>query len=65
MTAAHRAPFDPDLPTVAELGFPDYAATNWYAFVAASKTPQEAAAHFKCECAVWKKIIADSGLWLE
>lgn len=101
MTAARRSPFDPDVPTVAELGFPGYAATNWYAFVVASKTPpqyvatlntlltqalalpevrsafaqqgmetlpgtpQEAAAHFERERAVWKKVIADSGLRLE
>lgn len=101
MTAGHRSPFDPDVPTVAELGFPGYAATNWYAFVVASKTPtkyvatlntlltralalpevrgafakqgmetlpgtpQEAAAHFERERAVWKKVIADSGLRLD
>ena len=51
--------------TVAELGFPGYAATNWYAFVAASKTPQEAAGHFERERAVWKKVIADSRLRFE
>jgi tripartite-type tricarboxylate transporter receptor subunit TctC len=41
MTAGHRSPFDPDVPTVAELGFPGYSATNWYAFVVASMTPPE------------------------
>ena len=40
-TGASRSPFDPDLPTVAELGFPGYAATNWYAVVVSSKTPPE------------------------
>lgn len=29
----------PDLPTVAESGYPGFNATNWYAFVAPAKTP--------------------------
>ena len=40
-TGARRSPFDPDIPTVAEQGFPGYAATNWYAVVVSSKTPPE------------------------
>jgi tripartite-type tricarboxylate transporter receptor subunit TctC len=40
-TGARRSPFDPDLPTVAELGFSGYAATNWYAVVVSSKVPTE------------------------
>jgi tripartite-type tricarboxylate transporter receptor subunit TctC len=39
VTGARRSPFDPDIPTVAEQGFPGYEATNWYAFVAPAKTP--------------------------
>ena len=31
LTGAKRSPFDPDIPTIAEQGFPGYAATNWYA----------------------------------
>ncbi|HEY4373520.1 MAG TPA: tripartite tricarboxylate transporter substrate binding protein [Burkholderiales bacterium] len=31
----------PDVPTVAESGFPGYSATNWYAFVAPAKTPRD------------------------
>ena len=31
----------PDLPTVAEQGFPGYEAVNWYAFLAPAKTPRE------------------------
>jgi tripartite-type tricarboxylate transporter receptor subunit TctC len=31
----------PDVPTIAESGFPGYSATNWYAFVAPAKTPPE------------------------
>ena len=41
VTGAKRSPFDPDIPTVAEQGFPGYAATNWYAVVVSSKTPTE------------------------
>jgi tripartite-type tricarboxylate transporter receptor subunit TctC len=41
VTGASRSPFDPDIPTVAEQGFPGYAATNWYAVVVSSKTPTE------------------------
>lgn len=37
-TGLTRAPFLPDLPTVAEL-LPGFTATNWYAFVAPGKTP--------------------------
>jgi tripartite-type tricarboxylate transporter receptor subunit TctC len=38
---AKRSPFDPDIPTIAEQGFPGYAATNWYAIVVSSKVPPE------------------------
>src|SRR5436309_3736576 len=38
VTGAKRSPFDPDIPTIAELGFPGYAATNWYAAVVSAKT---------------------------
>lgn len=41
VTGAKRSPFDPDIPTVAELGFPGYAATNWYCAAVSSKTPPE------------------------
>jgi tripartite-type tricarboxylate transporter receptor subunit TctC len=37
-TGLTRAPFLPDLPTVAEL-LPGFTATNWYAFIAPGKTP--------------------------
>jgi tripartite-type tricarboxylate transporter receptor subunit TctC len=41
VTGPKRSPFDPDIPTVAEQGFPGYAATNWYAAVVSSKVPTE------------------------
>ena len=37
-TGARRSAFDPDIPTIAESGFPGYAATNWYAVVVSSRT---------------------------
>jgi len=37
-TGLQRAPFLPDLPTVAEF-LPGFTATNWYAFVAPGRTP--------------------------
>lgn len=37
-TGLVRAPFLPNLPTVAEL-LPGFSATNWYAFIAPGKTP--------------------------
>ena len=39
VTGARRSPFDPDIPTIAEQGFPGYAATNWYAIAVSSKVP--------------------------
>ena len=30
----------PNVPTIAESGYPGFNATNWYAFVASSKTPK-------------------------
>jgi tripartite-type tricarboxylate transporter receptor subunit TctC len=41
VTGAKRSPFDPDIPTIGEQGFPGYAATNWYAIVVSSKVPPE------------------------
>jgi tripartite-type tricarboxylate transporter receptor subunit TctC len=41
VTGARRSPFDPDIPTIAEQGYPGYAATNWYAIVVSSRTPTE------------------------
>ena len=40
-TGAQRDPLMPEIPTVAESGYPGYEATNWYAFVVAGKTPGE------------------------
>ena len=39
----------PDVPTIAESGFPGYEATNWYAFVAPAKTPRDVIARLNRE----------------
>src|SRR5690606_33057025 len=40
-TGLERSDALPDVPTIAESGFPGFSATNWYAFVAPSKTPED------------------------
>jgi tripartite-type tricarboxylate transporter receptor subunit TctC len=40
-TGKKRTPVMPDVPTVAEQGYPGFDATNWYAFVMSSKVPKE------------------------
>src|SRR5205823_8389246 len=40
-TGTQRTPSMPNVPTVAESGYPGFEATNWYAFVAPAKTPRE------------------------
>ena len=40
-TGSKRTALMPNVPTVAEQGYPGFEATNWYAFVAPGKTPKE------------------------
>jgi len=40
-TGARRDKLMPDVPTVAESGFPGYEALNWYGYLAPAKTPKE------------------------
>lgn len=40
-TGARRSAYLPDVPTVAESGYPGYEATNWYAYMAPAGTPKE------------------------
>jgi len=40
-TGAKRMPTMPNVPTIAESGYPGFEATNWYAFVAPGKTPKD------------------------
>ena len=39
-TGLTRPSYMPDIPTVAEAGYPGFEALNWYAFVAPGKTPE-------------------------
>ena len=48
-TGPKRDPLMPDVPTVAESGYPGYEATNWYAFVVSAKTPPEIVARLNKE----------------
>jgi tripartite-type tricarboxylate transporter receptor subunit TctC len=38
-TGLKRTPFMPNVPTIAESGYPGFEASNWYAFVTSSKVP--------------------------
>ena len=40
-TGLTRSPTLPDVPTIAESGYPGFEAVNWYAFVAPGKLPPE------------------------
>jgi len=40
-TGTKRSAALPDVPTIAEQGYPGYQATNWYAYVAPAKTPKD------------------------
>ncbi|MSQ49647.1 MAG: tripartite tricarboxylate transporter substrate binding protein [Betaproteobacteria bacterium] len=48
-TGAQRSPAMPEVPTIAEQGYPGYEATNWYAYVAPAKTPKEILARLNLE----------------
>ena len=49
VTGAKRSPALPDVPTIAELGYPGYEATNWYAYVASARTPKDIIARWNQE----------------
>ena len=48
-TGAQRSLAMPEVPTIAESGYPGYEATNWYAYVAPVKTPKEIIARLNQE----------------
>ena len=48
-TGAKRSASLPDVPTIAEQGYPGYEATNWYAYVTPAKTPREVVARLNRE----------------
>ncbi|HTQ75159.1 MAG TPA: tripartite tricarboxylate transporter substrate binding protein [Burkholderiales bacterium] len=48
-TGSKRSAALPDVPTIAEQGYPGYQATNWYAFVAPARTPKDIIARLNRE----------------
>jgi len=48
-TGTRRAALLPEVPTVAESGYPGYEAMNWYAYLAPAKTPKEIIARLNRE----------------
>jgi len=48
-TGPKRSAALPDVPTIAEQGYPGYQATNWYAYVAPAKTPKDIVARLNRE----------------
>jgi tripartite-type tricarboxylate transporter receptor subunit TctC len=40
VTSAKRSPYTPDLPTIAESGYPGYEATPWWGLAVPAKTPK-------------------------
>ncbi|HZE11334.1 MAG TPA: tripartite tricarboxylate transporter substrate binding protein [Burkholderiales bacterium] len=48
-TGTRRSASLPDIPTIAEQGYPGYQATNWYAYVAPAKTPKDIVARLNRE----------------
>lgn len=56
---ARRSPLIPDLPTVAESGFPGFEAPVWMAVVVPARTPPEAVTRLHAELA---RIVRDPGM---
>jgi len=48
-TSPKRSSALPNVPTIAEQGYPGYQATNWYAFVAPARTPKDIIARLNRE----------------
>jgi tripartite-type tricarboxylate transporter receptor subunit TctC len=55
-TGLKRSPTLPDVPTIAEQGFPGFEAVNWYAFVGPGKMPADLAERWNRELV---KILGD------
>ncbi len=49
VTSEKRVPVAPEVPTVAESGFPGYSLVNWYAMLAPAGTPKEVVAKLNAE----------------
>jgi tripartite-type tricarboxylate transporter receptor subunit TctC len=58
-TGTRRTAVMPDVPTVAEAGYPGAEAVNWYAFVTSSKVPREIQEYWNRELV---KVLKDPGI---
>jgi tripartite-type tricarboxylate transporter receptor subunit TctC len=58
-TGLTRPAYMPDIPTVAEAGYPGFEALNWYAFVAPGKTPKPTLDRWNTEIV---KVLTDPGV---
>jgi len=56
VTALKRSPHMPDLPTVAESGFPGFEATSWFALMGPAGLPQPVVDKVRAEAL---KVLAD------
>ena len=61
-TGAKRTAIMPNVPTVAELGYAGFEATNWYAFVTSSKVPKDIQEYWTRELV---KALKDPGVAAE
>jgi len=59
VTSASRSPLIPEVPTIAESGFPGYALSTWFGFIAPKGTPQPIAARLSKELAA---VLAGPGM---
>jgi tripartite-type tricarboxylate transporter receptor subunit TctC len=50
-TSGKRSPLAPDVPTVAESGFPDFAIATWYGLLAPAGTPADLVARIQRDAA--------------
>ena len=71
VTSVRRSRMFPDVPTVAELGYPGYEATTWYALFAPRRTPPDVVARLGKELAAAvqnpqvQKSLVDLGMDIE
>ena len=59
VTGAQRTAYLPEVPTIAELGYPGYEATNWYAYMAPAKTPEDNLGRLHRDLV---KVLGDKGI---
>ena len=59
VTGLERLPVLPNVPTIAESGFPGFDASNWYAFVAPGKTPKNILNRWNAELV---KVLKDASV---